>query len=1184
MLKRNCLVVLLLMVGMFFVHSATSQVTRGNVKIAGQTSIATVVPPCLYPACLSNPLPAFDTATQAILTYTASTTNQCTIEVSTNGSTYGPVALAVDATKFSGANTDGQTNAGPRTLVIGQRSVAQENANPPSITVGGSAATRTSYTPPGVGTTYGAITVAYPSPPFVTGDNITVTGMGNPAYNTSWGKVMNLCSSVSGGTCTSSPTGTAGFVYWVPSSGSDTSGGGTITRANRYSLALENNTQYYYRIGGPSNICGASPSTGTFTTMNWPNGNTWSEDFPTGSNGAWIAPSTPESHAAGAGLIVDPITGTLTKLLTLWSDAGPTFGSMGGTYGDIPYCTSSADSNGFIHCYTAFNGGSVLYGLNPGTNEVRYLGNMLVTSGNTGCPNAAAPPTGDNGWSPTDPNSFYIVCQSSAGEYLPEKCTLNGSDTPHVGGSVVLAGSFTQLSTGLLAATQAFDPSFVPSQQNHGVVFFIDGHYLLMIFRRWNQGSPSWLVEFNLTTNTVVAATSSWANQQSATSCTNSSPYVCNGSPRRWGGLHGQGDLQATSQGWTGFSLGSYVPGQAYMGYFMVTLNQSAGLNNADATDTITVTSGCSTPWAANTVYAVGNCVLDSNGDLEYVRSTTGGAESGSSPPSWPAAGCSYATPTADFQTPPTNGVTWACSGLPGNPMSQDQPPDGSHYLDQALPGDMFKWNDGTNEIVMVLARNSATSLTIARGCASTGYPTWYYSCSGTNEYAHSNGAQMYSFLTELADGNPTYNDWNFVNDPHGSDQSGTNVVWDKQILTGHFGCKIPVMVDEGYGGVTSWNWNAALWATGYTWMLSTGPTFNNFSIPCTGDACQPYFAYDPADPFVIDYVWNTGSYSGGPALDTVTEKASGTGYTIYQYNLASGHAFSPWYPYFSLNGSIKMREISAPGSALAQSAGGNDTVCIVYQAGECWPGSTVGQIYANLSSSSITGCTLAENAIIASGDWCVTNVPNAIHGMMQLGFPANIVSAGPPPVIGFSASRKLVVGMFIPYRGPFTWARQTPDRSWVFWNTNIYDPYFNTENPNNGFVGEIYGALVPPQPLNDGIDRTNFEGVVIPVGAASGATQGRLKWGYEENEPVKSTTWPPTIHFYCEQYQGTCYWNGSATSPSFSSSSFTPLPLNSNTTLQVGVPQRVVFYQIDYLGSDGSVVASGPLTPFTVP
>ena len=119
----------------------------------------------------------------------------------------------------------------------------------------------------------------------------------------------------------------------------------------------------------------------------------------------------------------------------------------------------------------------------------------------------------------------------------------------------------------------------------------------------------------------------------------------------------------------------------------------------------------------------------------------------------------------------------------------------------------------------------------------------------------------------------------------------------------------------------------------------------------------------------------------------------------------------------------------------------------------------------------------------------------------------------------------------------------------------------------------QVFLASIPPQPTSDGIDRTDYENVSITIGPGSGgATHARVKYGYEENEHTRGTTWPPAIHFYCTQYQGTCY------------SSDQNLPLSSQQTLQIGVPQRVLFYEVEYLNASNQVVASDPIVTVAIP
>lgn len=63
------------------------------------------------------------TATQFVMTYSATNSNQCAIEVS-ESNTYSPVVNVVNSALFTNANLDAQTNVGSRVFVIGKRTTA----------------------------------------------------------------------------------------------------------------------------------------------------------------------------------------------------------------------------------------------------------------------------------------------------------------------------------------------------------------------------------------------------------------------------------------------------------------------------------------------------------------------------------------------------------------------------------------------------------------------------------------------------------------------------------------------------------------------------------------------------------------------------------------------------------------------------------------------------------------------------------------------------------------------------------------------------------------------------------------------------------------------------------------------------------------------------------------------------
>src|SRR5580658_10251610 len=72
------------------------------------------------------------TSTQALLTYTAPSSAACTVQVS-HSNTLSPLVHDVDATIFSGANSDGRTgnisSGTSRQFVIGQRTAQQGSSS-----------------------------------------------------------------------------------------------------------------------------------------------------------------------------------------------------------------------------------------------------------------------------------------------------------------------------------------------------------------------------------------------------------------------------------------------------------------------------------------------------------------------------------------------------------------------------------------------------------------------------------------------------------------------------------------------------------------------------------------------------------------------------------------------------------------------------------------------------------------------------------------------------------------------------------------------------------------------------------------------------------------------------------------------------------------------------------------------
>jgi hypothetical protein len=1104
------------------------------------------------------------TTTQYVMSYTAANSSQCTIEVSTSP-TYNQLVHAVDPTIFANANLDGQTNAGSRAFVVGQKWIAQENVAPPSIKVG--AASR--------GASSNLVTVNYANQPFVVGDNITITGMSNSAYNDPWARVE-----------VASANSFRYEVLTAASASGDASGGGSIVRADRYSLALAADTTYYYRIGGAMNTCGASPATGSFTTMNIPNGNTWEEGPVTDNNGLQIFPSVPESRS---GQLIDPLTGGLVTRLTLAADSGGV-AAVGWDSSFFRPCSLSTTTNGFYTCLVGLGSSGIagLYSIKGATGESHWLGfahlNYCDSGNHCGANtyiNGSAQSTTDN----SDAFRFYTVTSTNSG-YVPSKSVLIGNsytgpdNVDAAPGALMAVGTTTVYtpdpSNTLQDQLHAYNSTFDPIVFGGCLIREMQGVYAVGFCNAEAQGSPAWVFAYNTMTSSVAAAGLA------------SGQPIC-----RWCGNHGT--TVTGSQKWT--TMGLAEMDDISTGEFGVQLRSAitAGVTTFNVTSPL---------WTANTAYqtsltepsgSVGSTIIDSNGNMEIA--TTAGTSS-SSPPSW------NATPggtTNDGTVVWTNGGAAKSLGEPQNLFARkDDNPNGVYwaFLMPALGarsggtgglaggqynGDIWQFTDGTKECVRLVTKGPVTggvaTWTVIRGMG--GFST--NQCSPGVASAHAAGAKLVAICESYV--NQTSNDsmaWDFVDDPHMADTTSTYFVRST--------------TPSGHGYYREAAPHGATWVSGLVfnqhipWVASdfTSPAafslinflnFNGINTSSTGVSHQDYTAWDFENASFKDSAigvsffvagGGTGGY-GGYAL------VAGTS-TIYKY-IHGNAPFSRTLPYFATSGGNTLPDISGPSSLLTDM--GTNQVCIVTVAGECWPGSTVGDMYASLSQPVANSiCNNGnETAAFLGHDWCMMNGSPYGDALDQYGLiPSNFISIYPNPPFwpqyGAGLSRRLLQNLIGGIRLQNLHPHVVPDGSAAIFESHIADPHISINGANLQVKdAQVYQVVIPPQPPADGIDRTNYETASITIGTGSGgATQARVKYGYEENERMRGTTWPPAIHFYCTQYQGTCY------------SSDQNLPLSSVKTLPYGVPQRVLFYQVEYLNSTNQVVASDPIMTVAIP
>jgi hypothetical protein len=416
---------------------------------------------------------------------------------------------------------------------------------------------------------------------------------------------------------------------------------------------------------------------------------------------------------------------------------------------------------------------------------------------------------------------------------------------------------------------------------------------------------------------------------------------------------------------------------------------------------------------------------------------------------------------------------------------------------------------------------------------------------------------------------------WEYINDPNGTDTTGAYYFVDSPGFPGegHLAIRTPNGSSTAYEVNEGWSIREGysepqIFQQPWTFALDSSPSFAGTVMGAWDNSYQPHPSYDSTQaPTSELWFLDVPFFTGGIYKDTATLLSG----TLYQYNLAGSpaapasivHYFNPNLPYFGISNANWLLNISGPGSLITGTSTDNYKMCVVQNAGECVSGSSAGNIYFNVPTLTDLFCRGGETAPNVN-DICIQNYPTYGEAVDQFGFaPANLESSGSGgslPLYGAGNSRAIVSGAMLgPYRelDGFSNAHALPDGSWAIFGTQIATPVSTGS--------DLLLVKLPPTPSDDGIDRTNFENVTVNIGNPGGsATHARIKYGYEENGPESS--------FFCAQRPETCY------------STNQNLALNSGQILQVGIPQRVLFYQVEYLDSSNNVVATDPVSAVAIP
>jgi hypothetical protein len=269
--------------------------------------------------------------------------------------------------------------------------------------------------------------------------------------------------------------------------------------------------------------------------------------------------------------------------------------------------------------------------------------------------------------------------------------------------------------------------------------------------------------------------------------------------------------------------------------------------------------------------------------------------------------------------------------------------------------------------------------------------------------------------------------------------------------------------------------------------------------------------------------------------------------------------------------GSHPLIDISGPGSSISTGTSGSYTACFARANGECYAGSTVGQVYVNCpgviwnycSGSGIHGGT----PLGVGNDICVGNIAEDANAVRQFTLNRTDYAGAYTRTLVTATSRlRMVFG--------FENNRLLPDNSWLLLRTD----FLNYQR------SEMWMAKVPPYPALDSVVRGTFVPVVLTLKptAGLGVNNAIVQFGYQEYGA------PQLVN--CTTRNDACIATASTVTAGnepyyFASENPAGASCASGCTITIpAISQRILYYRVEYRAANNTVLAAGPLTSVVVP
>jgi hypothetical protein len=272
--------------------------------------------------------------------------------------------------------------------------------------------------------------------------------------------------------------------------------------------------------------------------------------------------------------------------------------------------------------------------------------------------------------------------------------------------------------------------------------------------------------------------------------------------------------------------------------------------------------------------------------------------------------------------------------------------------------------------------------------------------------------------------------------------------------------------------------------------------------------------------------------------------------------------------------GSHPLIDLSGSSSSIATGTSGSYTYCIARASGECYAGSTVGQVYVNcpgVVSSSCAGSGIHGGTPLGVGnDICVGNIGNGANAIIQYTLDSTDRSgASRRALVSATARLRMVYG--------FENNQLLPDNSWILYRQE----WLNYQRP------EMWMAKMlpyPPEEPGGSVNRGTFVPMSVSLKPPAGlrVNNAIVEFGYQEYRA------PQLLN--CTTRNDACVAAASLV-PSgdqpFYFASENPAGASCASGCTIAIPaisQRVLYYQVKYRAANNTVLSSDPPIAVVVP